>query len=273
MPKQWAPSRILSAGLIAGLGLLLMAIYLASSLPYLGIRTAPGQDRVLVTSVSASSPLAGIVAAGDELLAIGNRHGEFRLEPPDGMREPDDSSHFDAYNRFFERQARIWPLLETERLSLRVQRGGSPALLEYEPEWVTITIAPATHPSELPASFWYQVICGLLIFWMGIAAWAFAQNERGPFSMPSRALRWRLPSPPALCIPPVHWLCRLTCSSASPALISLAPCCLPGRGPPCCGITRHASALSVQWLMVLLVGLILAANWGQWMSSLTSLPG
>lgn len=269
MPKQWAPSRILSAGLIAGLGLLLMAIYLASSLPYLGIRTAPGQDGVLVTSVSASSPLAGIVAAGDELLAIGNRHGEFRLEPPDGMREPDDSSHFDAYNRFFERQARIWPLLETERLSLRVQRGGSPALLEYEPEWVTITVAPATHPSELPAIFWYQVICGLLIFWMGIAAWAFAQHERGPFFYAlagfamavaittsavytTRALA--LPADLFLALSRVNQLGAMLFAGAGTTLLWYYP--------------TRISSFRFEWLMVLLVGLILAANWGQWMSSL-----
>lgn len=181
MSRQWPPSRILSAGIVIGLALLLTAVYLATSAPYLGIGTEPGHEGVRITRVHKSSPLAGMVEPGDEIIAISRDNLELQLEPFDAVLEPDDSSHFGPYNRFFERQGVIWSIVSQGNFSFAVQRNHDERLTNYEPEWITVSVPRHTRPSDLPVSFWYQTMCGLAILWMGIAAWAFARHERGPF--------------------------------------------------------------------------------------------
>lgn len=269
MSRQWPPSRILSAGIVIGLALLLTAVYLATSAPYLGIGTEPGNEGARITRVDKSSPLVGMIEPGDEIIAISQGNYELQLEPFDAVLEPDDSSNFGPYNLFFERQGVIWSILSHGRFSLAVQRNADERLNGYEPEWITVSVPRNTRPRDLPASFWYQTMCGLAILWMGVAAWAFARNERGPFFYTVAGLGIAIAiiasaiyTTRSLALPSDLFLSLSRANQFGAMLFAGAGTTLLWYYP------TRISDFRFERLMYALVALILAANWGQWLDSL-----
>ncbi|MCK7547522.1 sensor histidine kinase [Marinobacter koreensis] len=183
MGRQWPPSRILSGGLTLGLLLFLIALYLSIHVPWLGISTEPGSRGVRITDVASQGPLAGHAHPGDEVLSLRTDLGVINLEPGDAIAEPDDAPTFDQYNRFFQRQEIIWQALNQDSLTLEIAPlsvGESDSARELRSRWITISPADSIPSTALPTILWYQLLCGLTILWLGVAAWAYAQSERGP---------------------------------------------------------------------------------------------
>ncbi|MFL1456424.1 ATP-binding protein [Marinobacter sp. GN3S48] len=274
MSKQWAPSTVLSTGIAVGLALFLLALYFATGVPRLGITTVPGQEGARIVDVDPEGPLARILKPGDELIAVRSETREMALEPFDAIAEPDDAATYGPYNRFFERQDHLWTTLQSDRVSFGFKAaesipGSDTQALVQQTDWVTVNLTTDVSPTDLSPEFWYQVICGLLIFWMGVAAWAFVQNERGPFFyalagfgiavaiIASAVYTTRELSLPA------DLLLALSRSNQFGAML------FAGAGTTL--LWHYPTSLShfrFEWLMLPLVALILAANWGQWIDSL-----
>ncbi|MBO6849543.1 MAG: hypothetical protein JJ867_03565 [Marinobacter sp.] len=274
MSKQWAPSKILSMGMAVGLGLFLLALYFATGVPRLGLSTEPGLDGLRVVSVDADGPFAGIVKPGDELIAIHNEGAVFTFEPFDAIAEPDDAATYGPYNRFFERQNVIWSILQAERISLGIRMareipGSDTRALLPPVDWVTVTLTTDIGPTDLPPAFWYQIVCGLMIFWMGVAAWAFVQSERGPFfyalagfGIAVAIIASAVYTTRELSLPGDLMLILSRCNQFGAMLFAGAGTTLLWHYP------TTVSRFRFEWLMLALVVLILSANWGQWVNSL-----
>lgn len=150
------PSRILSTGLALAVLLFLLAIYLASQPPAMGLSLAPLGDEVAVSRLGQAAPAE--VQVGDRVLAV--RSGELflALEAGDMLAEPDDVARYADYNRFFERQRTLWAIQQQAVVGFLLDSAGA------EPEWVEVRPLGERPLSDLPLLFWYQVACGLAIF-------------------------------------------------------------------------------------------------------------
>lgn len=179
MLKETPPSSVLSAGLAIALLLFLFAIHVASSQPGLGFSVRSGLDGVVIQSVDEPSKLLRKVEPGDLVLAVRSSEGLLTLESWDAVAEPDDAVEYATYNRFFQRHAAVWQIIQGEGLEILVQ----PHVLKGPPpptRWVAVTPSPLRGIGALPLSFWYQMACALAVLLMGVAAWAFVNSERGP---------------------------------------------------------------------------------------------
>ena len=180
MFKETPPFRVLSAGLAIALLLFFLALHVASGQPWLGFTAVPSPEGVRISRVDADGPVAGQVHKGEVLLALRSSTGTLSLESWDAVAEPDDAREFAVYNRFFERHAQLWDILHGQDVQLRVQ----PLAVDSGPpapaRWVSLQPEGARGLIQLPLLFWYQVVCGLAVLLMGVAAWAFVQTERGP---------------------------------------------------------------------------------------------
>jgi len=176
MVKEAPPSRILSAGMAIAMLLFFSSIYFASSPLWLGFTAEPGELGVHVVRVDTDGPAAGLLHRGDELLAVRSNAGQMQLEPWDAVSEPDDAELFATYNRFFQRHEQMWSILGGEDAAFLVRHISGDA----QPSWIRLQPLALRGIGNLPGLFWYQVVCGLAILLMGIAAWAFVQSERGP---------------------------------------------------------------------------------------------
>lgn len=180
MFKETPPFHVLSAGLAIALLLFFLALHVASGQPWLGFTAVPSPEGVRISRVDADGPVAGQVHKGEVLLALRSSTGTLSLESWDAVAEPDDAREFAVYNRFFERHAQLWDILHGQDVQLRVQ----PLAVDSGPpvpaRWVSLQPEGARGLIQLPLLFWYQVVCGLAVLLMGVAAWAFVQTERGP---------------------------------------------------------------------------------------------
>lgn len=273
MSRQWPPARLLSAGLTIGVLLALAAVYIATHLPRLGIVTEPGEVGIRVVAVDSRSGLHGSVAPGDELIALSNGSDVFRLEPGDAVAEPDDAPVYGQYNRFFQRQARIWALLQSPSLEVALVSAGKDsgftASRIVDPRFQVITTRWEASLAGLPLVFWYQLACGLAIFWMGIGAWAFVQNERGPFYYALAGLALGLAiiasaiyTTRELAIAPDVFLTLSRVNQFGAMLFAGAGTTLLWYYP------TRLGRFPFERFMAPAVALILAANWGQWVDSL-----
>ncbi|MFC4260700.1 ATP-binding protein [Marinobacter lacisalsi] len=273
MPRQWPPASLLSAGLTIGVLLALTAVYLATHLPRVGIHTEPGTHGVRVMSVADDSGVQGRIRPGQEIIALRNGDEVFRLEPGDAIAEPDDAPVYKIYNRFFERQAIIWELLRAPDTELAVINPYHPPQLlansVITPVYLPVSASHASSLSGLPASFWIQLICGLSIFWMGVGAWAFVQNEPGPrfYALAGLALALAIIASAIyttreLAMEPGLFLTLSRINQFGAMLFAGAGTALLWYYPTRLGRWRF------ERFMVPAVALILAANWGQWSNSL-----
>lgn len=273
MPRQWPPARLLSAGLIIGVLLALTAVYLATHLPRLGVHTEPGTHGIRVVSVAPDSELRGLVQPGQEIIALRAGGQVFRLEPGDAIAEPDDAPTYRIYNRFFDRQAVIWQLLTTVDTELAlIDPAHPPRLLAnsvVSPVYLTVSASHTSSLSGLPVAFWFQLICGLSIFWMGVAAWAFVQNERGPqfyalagFALALAIIASAIYTTRELAMHPDLFLALSRVNQFGAMLFAGAGTTLLWYYPTRLGRWRF------EWFMIPAVALILSANWGQWTDSL-----
>ncbi|MGB3866009.1 MAG: ATP-binding protein [Xanthobacteraceae bacterium] len=168
---HWLPNRIMQTAALICVGACILVFWLVLHQPWLGITLAPQAGAVRVVAIDPDGP-ARMVPVPSRLVAIGSAapSGErIRLEPGDLSEEPDMIESFTAIARFMERQSALARLLTQPRLVLyaEAERGA------YE-----VIVSP-TQPrpiSDLPSSFWVQLVTGLGSLLLG--AWVLALRPR-----------------------------------------------------------------------------------------------
>lgn len=166
---QVAPLRILLAAGLMVTAVIWIAVSLALSVPWLGLRLAPatGGHGVVVTKVE-GAPAQGLIRPGTVVRALqGPRGRMIPLTAADLMPEPDILPSFADFNTFFGHQYPLWAALTHPPLRLVTSRG------------VTGPIQPrSSRPlTSLPVRFWILLLCGAAACMMGMGAWSFRRGQ------------------------------------------------------------------------------------------------
>jgi signal transduction histidine kinase len=117
-----------------------------------------------VLQVDPLGPAAGRLQAGEQLRAIDG----MVLSARDLLEEPDALSTFTLYHAFLARQQQLYRLLQQETVTLQLSDGRS------------VQLTPAAHRPlhALPWLFWYQIVCGAIVFLAGMSVLAFRPREQ-----------------------------------------------------------------------------------------------
>lgn len=164
----FSPIRVMTAAAIAGFGIALLCVLLATRQPWLGLELARAEDRAAPLLVVSSSGPAQAVPEGARLLALSHARDRLVLRSDDAAPEPDMAFvPFDSYNAFFARQDEIADVLAAPRLVLELD-GGRRA-----------EVFPAPHRpiADLPFEFWLQLAAGLGSVLAGGGLLAFRQSD------------------------------------------------------------------------------------------------
>lgn len=164
MKSQFAPQTIILFAVLPLLAVFASAIYLATSTPWLGLELRPSPDGSVlqITRVDPRGP-ATRLSSGEHLLALNG----MVLRGDDLMEEPDALSRYADYNAFLARQQQIALLMRQPSLSL-TREGGAIEVIQPTVQ------RPLQSLSWL---FWYQLVCGAIVFLAGISVWAFRPRE------------------------------------------------------------------------------------------------
>ncbi len=168
MKSYLAPQTIITLSALFLLCVTGLSVYLATSTPWLGLRLAAPVAGlgVQVLQVDPAGPSAGKIAAGEQLVAMGNPR--IALEAGDMLEEPDALTTYAAYNAFMQRQSLLNHALEGPQLELRLEGGRDEV----------IAIGARRPVAALPWLFWYQIACGAIVFLAGVSVLAFRPRER-----------------------------------------------------------------------------------------------
>ena len=170
---HWLPNRIMQTAALLCIGACALVFWLTLYQPWLGITLAPQAEpgAVRIIAVNPDGP-SRAMPVPSRLVAIGaaDASGErIVLEPGDLSEEPDMIESFAMIARFMERQSALARLLLQPRVALYVEaERGSHEMI----------VAPARpRPiSDLPSSFWVQLVTGLGSLLLG--AWVLALRPR-----------------------------------------------------------------------------------------------
>jgi signal transduction histidine kinase len=141
-----------------------MAVYAATSQPWLGLNLAAGEDQVSIQSVDPEGPSAAVPAG--RLLAV----GDFTLEPRDVVPEPDATGRYAEVARFYERQTRLaaHQASGATRITVRAADGDHA---------VTVAAVSGRPIGDLSVEFWVQVLAGVIAFVIGAWVWALKPSD------------------------------------------------------------------------------------------------
>ncbi len=166
MKSKLAPQQIVSLSTLLVVGIFVLSSYLATSSPWLGLTLAPAEDGgLLVLAVDERGPAAGKLQPGERLLYLEGVAGA--LDAIDIVEEPDAFTLYRDYNAFFARQSELYRALSHAEVTLQLDDGRS----------VSLTPAPRRPISSLPLLFWYQLLCGAVVFLAGMSVLAFRPRE------------------------------------------------------------------------------------------------
>lgn len=156
----WLPNRIIQATLLLCAAIVALTLWITLRQPWLGLELTRSSETQLIRIVSTypAGPSRKVVAPA-ELVSV----GPVALEPDDKTEEPDIFESYEQTGRFLQRQNVLAGLLRQPDVSLRVRHGASAAAE------TTILVSPARRPvSDLPASFWVQLITGVGALLIGV---------------------------------------------------------------------------------------------------------
>ncbi|MCO5131392.1 MAG: histidine kinase [Xanthobacteraceae bacterium] len=170
---NWLPNRIMQTAALLCVGAGVLVFWLVLHQPWLGVTLAPQAEpgAVRIVAVDRNGP-ARAVPAPTQLAAIGaaDASGErIRLEPGDLSEEPDMIESFVMIARFMERQSALARLLRQPRVVLY-------AMAERDAHDVIVAPAQSRPISDLPSSFWVQLVTGFGSLLLG--AWVLALRPR-----------------------------------------------------------------------------------------------
>jgi signal transduction histidine kinase len=148
-----------------------LAVGMATSLPWIGLRLAADGEAVAIVSVAPGGPAAALDGTtGARLAAIGTGAGELALTASDVIEEPDGLESYATSAAFMQRQTRLAGMLGGGQARLRVAGAAGEAR--------TVTVAPAPRPLlTLPPVFWVQLVSGLGGFFIGAWVWSMRRGD------------------------------------------------------------------------------------------------
>ncbi|MDX1804248.1 MAG: hypothetical protein R3292_09205, partial [Alcanivorax sp.] len=161
------PQTLLSVGLLYLLLLAMGSIFIAMQPPWLGVSLGKTAAGLTVTAISPDSPLAGRLLPGETLVGIHNGRERVPLDLALLRPEPDNASDYGAYQLLFRENARLYAMLTNGPVTLET---GQHQLLQ-------VTARSSRPFSALPPLFWYQMLCAIAVFGMGIGVVAFVQED------------------------------------------------------------------------------------------------
>ena len=170
MTNQFVPRHVIVFITFFLAVLTLYAVHLATEHPWLGFELESGKAGVEIVKVFENSPAekAGL-QQGQIILQISvNGLTPVDLDSSDLMIEPDDHASYKNYLDFFEKQSKIFQLLQNQRLTVFTSDG------EYN-------VYPGTSKpvSALSIYFWFQLFCAYSVLVMGALVWSYSQKEMG----------------------------------------------------------------------------------------------
>ncbi|MDX8381372.1 MAG: hypothetical protein R8M14_04600 [Ghiorsea sp.] len=169
MSLNFAPKPFITFSLLAITLAILMNIYLALQEPSLGIQWASNtqNNALFIAKVYPDSPAekAGL-HAGVVIKSIRAKDLVQPLSASILTEEPDNLGKYSDASIFFSQQDNVANILKHEHISLEAKTGEQ------------FTLQPTSrHLSWLPVMYWFQLICGLLSFFAGIAVFAFRNKD------------------------------------------------------------------------------------------------
>ncbi len=171
--KRLTPFTILALTAVAGLAAASVALLIALSQPWLGVRLSVDVESGLVRIADvAPHGSAKVLTPGEPLAKIGG----IAIEAGDLVEEPDVAESYVALRRFFERQGQLHAVL----------RSGTEVTLETvgaSAAQVGVTPAPRRPVTSLPPVFWVQIVTGFVSLMVGAWVWSLRRGE-----LPARLL-------------------------------------------------------------------------------------
>ena len=167
MKLRLAPQKVISLSALILLGVFILTSYLAVNVPWMGVILGndPLCEGLCVLEVDQQGPAAGIIKAGDRLVALSD--SRILLQSDDLIEEPDSYALYSDYNTFMERQDELYAALAQPTLRLKL-----------DGERVVQISPSASRPfAALPLLFWYQLVCGAIVFLAGMGVFAFRPRE------------------------------------------------------------------------------------------------
>ncbi|MGB3448340.1 MAG: ATP-binding protein [Xanthobacteraceae bacterium] len=170
---HWLPNRIMQTAALLCLGACLLVFWLVLHQPWLGmtLQAQPDGNAVRVVAVDSDGP-ARMLPVPSRLTAIGSTEAlddRIALESGDLSEEPDMIESFTAVARFMARQSAIARLLSQPRVVLYAESERA----AYE---VIVSPLKSRPITDLPSSFWVQLVTGLGSLLLG--AWVLALRPR-----------------------------------------------------------------------------------------------
>jgi hypothetical protein len=168
-----APARILVAGSVVAVAVFLFDIWLAWSMPWLGLEfDAPAAgEGIVITRVFEQGPAAGKLAPGDVISAIETRDGALLLLSAVTIsRATYALPTYAAFNRFFADHRALWSAINQEAVALKRADG------------TRVVLHPHRHRAvaSLPVDFWAMDLLAAIAVLIGVGVLAFRPNDAAP---------------------------------------------------------------------------------------------
>ena len=171
LAERIAPARILAAGSVVAVALVVADVWFACSVPWLGVkfdRAPAGVAGIAVARVFEQGPAAGRIARGDVITAV--RTSDGTSTPVSAVtisRATYALSSYAAFNRFFAEHRSLWNAIRQDEVAL-VRVDGT-----------TAVVRPAGFRavSTLPVDFWALTLLAAIALLIGVGVLAFKPHD------------------------------------------------------------------------------------------------
>lgn len=143
-------------------------IFYLLNIPSLGLELVVDQERIIISRDA--TKIHEKFRAGVAVIALDGGQEIIELEPEDLLEEPDLLPSYELYNRFMLRQGKLYDILHSPQLSIKLEEAG----------WVSLKTRTSTW-TELPALFWVQMLVANVSIVVGSALRLFRRHDRSAF--------------------------------------------------------------------------------------------
>ncbi len=170
MTVEYTPQRMFLVGLLVLACFISFSISLSINNPWLGLsfERSHSDKKVTVANIEAGSPADGLIQPGDRLLAIASLEGnKFDVQFRDIIEDPFDVLLYSEHLNIFKRQTAMHNILVQKDVRLFFEKQGE------------IIIHPGEQRpiSSLPFTFWFQIACETLAFFIALGVFSFRRQE------------------------------------------------------------------------------------------------
>ncbi|MFA6960858.1 MAG: ATP-binding protein [Opitutaceae bacterium] len=173
MFKKLTPAFILTGSAMAGVILILAAIWIAHRQPWLGAALAVDEKGVVYVSAVESSGPSAALPVGTKITAVEGAGDSLAPTAQDLVEEPDVLESYAVFKGFFVRQGSLLTML----------RSGAVTVVASDGVRVELVPAQSRPITSLPEVFWVQLIVGGGSFLIGAWVWSLKRHD-----LPARIL-------------------------------------------------------------------------------------